>query len=93
MITVKMSLILNIFICGRYVRRTQKKVLIASSLCQRAHVYVWDEPLNYVDVLSRMQIEELIAGYQPTMIFVEHDRVFCGNIATKTVVLDGAGPT
>jgi len=71
----------------------QKKVLIASSLCQRAHVYVWDEPLNYVDVLSRMQIEELIAGYQPTMIFVEHDRVFCGNIATKTVVLDGAGPT
>jgi len=63
----------------------KKKVLLARSLCQRAHVYIWDEPLNYIDVLSRVQIEELIAQYRPTMIFVEHDRAFCGNIATKTI--------
>ena len=65
----------------------KKKVLLARSLCERAHVYVWDEPLNYIDVLSRIQIEELITAYRPTMIFVEHDRAFCGNIATKTVNL------
>ena len=65
----------------------KKKVLIARSLCQRAHVYIWDEPLNYIDVLSRMQIEELILAYQPTLLFVEHDRAFCDNIATKTVQL------
>ena len=65
----------------------KKKVLIAAGLCQRAHVYIWDEPLNYVDILSRMQIEDLIASYKPTMLFVEHDRAFCGNIATKTVQL------
>ena len=65
----------------------KKKVLLACSLCQQAHVYIWDEPLNYIDVLSRMQIEELIAAYRPTMIFVEHDRSFCDNIATRTINL------
>ena len=63
----------------------KKKVLIASSLCEKAHVYIWDEPLNYIDVISRMQIEELIAAYRPTMLFVEHDRAFCGNVATRAV--------
>ena len=65
----------------------KKKVLLARSLCERAHVYIWDEPLNYVDVLSRIQIEELILAYEPTMIFVEHDKAFCDNAATKTVRL------
>ena len=65
----------------------KKKVLIARSLCERAHVYLWDEPLNYVDVLSRMQIEALIAEYQPTMIFTEHDRAFVDAVATKRVRL------
>ncbi len=63
----------------------KKKVLLARSLSQSAHVYIWDEPLNYIDVLSRMQIEELIADYKPTLLFVEHDRAFCDNIATKTI--------
>ena len=65
----------------------KRKVLIAASLCKRAHVYIWDEPLNYIDVLSRMQIEGLIADFCPTMVFVEHDRAFCDNVATKIVAL------
>jgi len=65
----------------------KKKVLIAASLCQQANLYVWDEPLNFIDVLSRMQIEDLIESYKPTMLFVEHDRAFCDNIATKVVEL------
>ena len=65
----------------------KKKVLLARSLCIPAHVYIWDEPLNYIDVLSRMQIEELIMDYQPTLLFVEHDRAFCDNIATKIITL------
>lgn len=63
----------------------KKKVLIAKSLCEQAHLYIWDEPLNYIDVLSRIQIEELLLEYQPTILFVEHDRTFSGNIATKFV--------
>ena len=65
----------------------KKKTLIARSLCERAHLYLWDEPLNYVDVISRMQIEELLLEFRPTILFVEHDRVFCDKIATKTVQL------
>ena len=65
----------------------KKKVLIAASLCQPAHLYVWDEPLNYIDVYSRMQIEQLLADFAPTMIFVEHDRAFRDAVATKTVSL------
>ena len=65
----------------------KKKVLLAASLCERAHLHVWDEPMNYVDVLSRMQLEDLLLTYRPTLLFVEHDRCFCEKIATKTVEL------
>ena len=65
----------------------KKKVLLARSLSQKAHLYIWDEPLNYIDIFSRMQIENLILHFKPSMIFIEHDRVFCENIATQIVDL------
>lgn len=65
----------------------KKKVLLAKSLCEQAHVHIWDEPLNYIDVISRMQIEELLLQYAPTMILVEHDSEFIQNVATKVVYL------
>lgn len=70
-----------------YSEGQKKKVLIAASLLTPAHLYVWDEPLNYVDVFSRMQIEKLIMEYEPTMLFVEHDVRFREKIATGTVEL------
>ena len=63
----------------------KKKVLIAKSLCEQAHLYVWDEPLNYIDIYSRIQIQQLIEEFLPTLIFVEHDKVFREGIATKNV--------
>lgn len=72
---------------GEYSAGQQKKVLLAASLCQSAHLYVWDEPLNYIDLFSRMQLEELLLQYRPTLLFVEHDRVFREKIATKTIEL------
>lgn len=65
----------------------KKKVLIASSLITPAHLYIWDEPLNYIDVFSRMQIEKLLITYHPTMLIVEHDVQFKEKIATKIVKL------
>lgn len=61
----------------------KKKVLIAKSLCEKAHLYVWDEPLNFIDVYSRMQIEQLITEFAPTMLLVEHDSVFRDTVASK----------
>lgn len=63
----------------------KKKVLIAASLITPAHLYIWDEPLNYIDVFSRMQIEKLILQYKPTMLIVEHDITFQQKVATKIV--------
>ncbi|MEG0942270.1 MAG: ABC-F type ribosomal protection protein [Angelakisella sp.] len=65
----------------------KKKVLIARSLCEHARLYIWDEPLNFIDVFSRMQIEELLKQFSPTMLFVEHDRAFCETICSEVVRL------
>ena len=65
----------------------KKKVLLARSLCQPMHLHIWDEPMNYIDVISRMQIEDLLLQFKPTILFVEHDKAFCENIATKVVRL------
>lgn len=65
----------------------KKKTLIAKSLCEQAHLYVWDEPLNFIDVYSRIQIENLLNEFQPTMIFVEHDKAFQDKIATSIIKL------
>jgi lincosamide and streptogramin A transport system ATP-binding/permease protein len=62
----------------------KRKALLARSLCTPAHLYIWDEPLNYIDVLSREQIETVILASKPTMVFVEHDEVFTRRTATRT---------
>lgn len=66
----------------------KKKVLIAKSISEQAHIYIWDEPLNYIDILTRIQIEEAILKYKPTIIFVEHDETFIKKVATKVIQLE-----
>jgi lincosamide and streptogramin A transport system ATP-binding/permease protein len=61
----------------------KKKVLLAASLCRPAHLYLWDEPLNFVDILSRVQIETLLCDFAPTMLSVEHDRRFAEAVANR----------
>jgi lincosamide and streptogramin A transport system ATP-binding/permease protein len=67
----------------------KKKVLIARSLCEQAHLYIWDEPLNFIDIYSRMQLENLILKYAPTMLLIEHDVTFENNVATKVIEMAG----
>ena len=68
-----------------YSEGQKKKVLIAASLITPAHLYIWDEPLNYIDVFSRMQIEKLIKEYELSMLLVEHDSRFRETVATRVV--------
>ncbi|MHC1786732.1 MAG: ribosomal protection-like ABC-F family protein [Christensenellales bacterium] len=65
----------------------QKKLLLATSMAQPAHLYLWDEPLNYIDVESREQIEEMLADTGATIVFVEHDRRFMERVATRILSL------
>lgn len=63
----------------------QKKVLIAKSLREPVHLYVWDEPLNYIDVYSRIQIGQLIRQFSPAMLLVEYDVTFQKEIDAKVI--------
>lgn len=69
----------------------KKKVLLAGSLCTPAHVFVWDEPLGFLDVFSRMQLEQLLLQAKPTLLFVEHDAMFTGRIATRCAEITAVG--
>ncbi len=63
----------------------KKKVLIAKSLCEQAHLYIWDEPMNFIDIFSRMQIEQLIQEFHPTLLLVDHDETFVQTVAHRRV--------
>ncbi len=66
----------------------KKKVLIAKSISEQANIYIWDEPLNYIDILTRIQIEDAILKYMPTLVFVEHDEAFIEKVATKVIKIE-----
>ena len=66
----------------------RKKVLTAASLLTSAHLYIWDEPLNYMDVFSREQVEDLVLTFRPTLLFVEHDVRFGEKIRMREIRLE-----
>ena len=66
----------------------KKKILLAASLCEKASLYIWDEPLNFIDISSREQIQSLIEEYKPTMLLIEHDKLFTDALITKTIDLN-----
>ncbi len=65
----------------------KKKAALARSLCERAHLYIWDEPLNYLDITAREQLENAVLSSGATLLFTEHDAAFVGRVATRFVKL------
>lgn len=65
----------------------RKKVELAKSLSQPAELYIWDEPLNYLDVFNQEQLEQLILTMEPAMLIVEHDQTFLDKIADQQITL------
>lgn len=65
----------------------KKKVFLAKSLLEPANLYLWDEPLNYLDTFNQDQIIELIKTYRPTMLIIEHDGRFIDEIDAEVVEL------
>lgn len=66
----------------------QKRIQLAASLATPAACYLWDEPLNYLDVFNQEQLETMLAASNATMIFVEHDQAFIDHVATKVYQLE-----
>lgn len=66
----------------------QKKfVAIALSLCEKADIFIWDEPLNFMDIYLREEIKRLVKNSDITLLFVEHDEAFSQEVADRSVVL------
>ncbi|HEX2466402.1 MAG TPA: ATP-binding cassette domain-containing protein, partial [Thermoanaerobaculia bacterium] len=64
-----------------------KKADLARSFLGPQDLLIWDEPMNYLDVLTRERIEEAILGSEATLLVVEHDRAFIDRIATEVITL------
>ena len=46
-----------------------------------------DEPTNHLDLFTMQALEELLAGYVGTLLFVSHDRAFISAVATRVLTL------
>lgn len=68
----------------------RKKAALALSFCKPAHLYLWDEPLNYIDLASRLQLEEAVLESGPSLLLVEHDAAFVQTAATKIIEVEPA---
>lgn len=65
----------------------KRKVELARALTQPAHLYLWDEPLNFLDVFNQEQIIEMIKASKPSMVVVEHDQYFIDQVADVQIKL------
>lgn len=66
----------------------QKKVELAASLATPAELYLWDEPLNYLDTYNQDQLLALLQETKPALLVIEHDQNFIDQIADTVVELD-----
>ena len=66
----------------------KRRVLLAQAVVRNPDVLLLDEPTNHLDIEAITWIEDFLAEYKGTLIFVSHDRVFVKKLATRIVELD-----
>lgn len=66
----------------------RRKVALAISLSQEANLYLWDEPLNYLDVITRQQIIDAIKKQHPSMLLIDHDKDLINELSDQKIILE-----
>jgi ATP-binding cassette subfamily F protein uup len=69
----------------------RNRLVLARLFARPANVLVLDEPTNDLDIDTLELLEELIGGFDGTVLLVSHDRVFLDRIVTSTLAFEGAG--
>ncbi|GAA6183345.1 ABC transporter ATP-binding protein [Aliiglaciecola sp. NS0011-25] len=69
----------------------KNRLLLAKLLLKPSNILILDEPTNDLDVETLELLEDLISGYQGTVILVSHDREFVDNVVTSSLFFEGNG--
>src|SRR5947207_8285211 len=65
----------------------KRRVALCRALLARPDFLILDEPTNHLDTGSIEWLEDFLARYQGTCLFVTHDRYFLDRVATRIVEL------
>jgi ATP-binding cassette subfamily F protein uup len=65
----------------------KRRTALCRALISQPDLLILDEPTNHLDTNSIEWIENFLAGYKGTCVFVTHDRYFLDRIATRIVEL------
>lgn len=66
----------------------RSRLALACLLVEGANLLVLDEPTNHLDIQSRETLEQMLATYDGTVLFVSHDRFFIDRVATRVWEID-----
>jgi ATP-binding cassette subfamily F protein uup len=69
----------------------RNRLLLARLFARPANVLMLDEPTNDLDLETLELLEDLISGFDGTVLLVTHDRTFLDNIVTSTLAFEGEG--
>ncbi len=67
------------------------RLMLARALARPSNLLVLDEPTNDLDLETLDLLQELLADYAGTVLFVSHDRDFLDRVATSVIVAEGDG--
>ena len=65
----------------------KRRVALCRALISKPDLLILDEPTNHLDTKSIEWLEDFLASYKGTCIFVTHDRYFLDRIANRIVEL------
>ncbi|RVU74418.1 ABC transporter ATP-binding protein [Pantoea dispersa] len=69
----------------------RNRLLLARLFLKPSNLLILDEPTNDLDVETLELLEELVDGYQGTVLLVSHDRQFVDNTVTECWIFEGNG--
>ncbi|MBN2557433.1 MAG: ABC-F family ATP-binding cassette domain-containing protein [Clostridia bacterium] len=64
-------------------------VMLARTLLCAPDVLLLDEPTNHLDMDARMWLEEFLASYRGSAVYISHDRYFINRTAGRVVEITG----
>ncbi len=69
----------------------QNRAVLARLFSRPANLLVLDEPTNDLDIETLELLEEILLGFDGTVLLVSHDREFMDNVVTSLLVVEGNG--